>query len=134
MKAEAKLERAADARPADTRRRVLLVEDDPDIAEAIVYHLEKAGLQVKVARTGEEGLEVARRGCDLVLLCNQSVDGGAAVDALLDGLEAQHAQGHWQRNPDSEARRQRLLPQTAPLAWDDLMHDPLYQRALERLP
>ena len=27
-------------------------------------------------------------GCDLVLLCNQSIDGGAAVDELLDGLAA----------------------------------------------
>ena len=27
-------------------------------------------------------------GCDMVLLCNQSVDGGAAVDALLDELLA----------------------------------------------
>jgi beta-N-acetylhexosaminidase len=73
-------------------------------------------------------------GCDLVLLCNQSVDGGRAVDALLDGLSAAEQQGHWQRNPDSEARRQALLPQAAPLTWDELMHSPVYQRALERLP
>jgi DNA-binding response OmpR family regulator len=53
---------------ADTRRRVLLIEDDGDIAEAITYQLEKVGLQVKVARTGEEGLEAARKGVDLVLL------------------------------------------------------------------
>jgi DNA-binding response OmpR family regulator len=60
---------AAPSTPApDTRRRVLLIEDDADIAEAITYHLEKVGLQVKVARTGEEGLEAARRGVDLVLL------------------------------------------------------------------
>ncbi len=52
----------------DTRRRVVLIEDDNDIAEAIQYHLEKAGLQVKVARTGEEGLDAVRRGADLVLL------------------------------------------------------------------
>jgi DNA-binding response OmpR family regulator len=52
----------------DTRRRVLLIEDDPDIAEAISYQLENAGLQVRVARTGEEGLEAVRRGADLVLL------------------------------------------------------------------
>jgi DNA-binding response OmpR family regulator len=50
------------------RRRVLLVEDDADIAEAISYQLEQAGLSVRVARTGEEGLEFARRGVDLVLL------------------------------------------------------------------
>jgi len=52
----------------DTRRRVLLIEDDADIAEAIGYQMEKAGLQVRVARTGEEGLEAVRRGVDLVLL------------------------------------------------------------------
>jgi two-component system, OmpR family, alkaline phosphatase synthesis response regulator PhoP len=59
---------AAPAPPADTRRRVLLIEDDKDIAEAIGYQLEKAGLHVRVARTGEEGLEAVRKGVDLVLL------------------------------------------------------------------
>jgi beta-N-acetylhexosaminidase len=73
-------------------------------------------------------------GCDLVLLCNQSVDGGAAVDALLDGLAAARAEGHWQPDPDSEARRIALLPKSAPLGWDALMHAPAYQHALERLP
>jgi DNA-binding response OmpR family regulator len=46
----------------------VLIEDDADIAEAITYHLEKAGLAVKLARSGEEGLDLARRGADLVLL------------------------------------------------------------------
>jgi len=53
---------------AENRRRVLLIEDESDIAEAISYQLEKVGLQVRVARTGEEGLDAARRGTDLVLL------------------------------------------------------------------
>jgi len=53
---------------ADSRRRVLLIEDDADIAEAIGYQLEKSGLHVRVARTGEEGLEAVRRGVDIVLL------------------------------------------------------------------
>jgi DNA-binding response OmpR family regulator len=48
--------------------RVLVIEDDPDIAEAISYHLHRVGIAVKVARTGEEGLEAVRRGADLVLL------------------------------------------------------------------
>jgi len=52
----------------DVRRRVVLIEDDADIAEAITYHLEKVGLHVRVARTGEEGLDAVRRGADLVLL------------------------------------------------------------------
>ena len=47
---------------------MVLIEDDADIAEAISYQLEKAGLQVRVARTGEEGLAAVRRGDDLVLL------------------------------------------------------------------
>ena len=73
-------------------------------------------------------------GCDMVLLCNQSVDGGAAVDVLLDGLQDAAARGLWRGDPDSEARRRALLPATPPLPWDELMHDPVYQHALERLP
>jgi len=73
-------------------------------------------------------------GCDLVLLCNQSSGGGEAVDELLAGLQQQADAGHWQPDPDSEQRRLALLPQTAPLTWDELMHQPAYQRALERLP
>ena len=82
-----------------------------------------------------EGAAVAlSAGCDLVLLCNQSLDGGAAVDALLDGLGEAAARGLWQPDPDSEARRLALLPASPPLPWDDLMQDPAYQHALERLP
>jgi beta-N-acetylhexosaminidase len=73
-------------------------------------------------------------GCDMVLLCNQSADGGEAVDALLEGLHAQCAAGHWAPDPDSEQRRLDLLPRTPPLTWDELMHQPAYQHALERLP
>jgi beta-N-acetylhexosaminidase len=73
-------------------------------------------------------------GCDLVLLCNQSVDGGQAVDALLDGLAAEAGKGHWSPDPDSEQRRLALLPDSPPLPWDMLMHEPAYQHALERLP
>ena len=73
-------------------------------------------------------------GCDLVLLCNQSLDEGRAVDALLDGLAERQAQGHWQASQDSESRRVALLPQTLPQAWDDLMFQPAYLQALEMLP
>ncbi len=64
---------ARDDRPApppspDTRRRVVLIEDEPDIAEAMAYQLERVGLQCRIARTGEEGLEAVRKGADLVLL------------------------------------------------------------------
>jgi beta-N-acetylhexosaminidase len=73
-------------------------------------------------------------GCDMVLLCNQSLDGGAAVDELLDGLWAAAAAGSWTPNTASEQRRLALLPQTAPLPWDELMHSAPYRHALDRLP
>ena len=73
-------------------------------------------------------------GCDMVLLCNQSIGGGEAVDELLAGLQQQAHAGHWHADPDSERRRLALLPRVAPLGWDDLMHEPAYQHALERLP
>lgn len=89
-----------------------------------------AGVEVSYV---EAALAALDAGCDLVLLCNQSVGGGAAVDELLDGLEHALTHGQWQPSPDSEQRRQALLPTTAPLTWDELMHDPAYQSALERL-
>lgn len=72
-------------------------------------------------------------GCDMVLLCNQSLDGGHAVDSLIDELAAAQQAGQWQADPVSDARRLNLLPQTAPVPWDELMHQPAYQLALERL-
>ena len=72
-------------------------------------------------------------GCDVVLLCNQSLGEGTEVDELLDGLTAQQQQGRWCPSVDSEARRLALLPQTLPLAWDDLMFQPAYLQALEML-
>ena len=73
-------------------------------------------------------------GCDLVLLCNQSLKGGQAVDALLDGLQAALAHGEWEASADSEARRLDLLPQSAPMAWDELMVHGPYLQALSKLP
>jgi len=90
-----------------------------------------AGREVSYA----EGAALAlSAGCDLVLLCNQSLDGGRAVDELLDGLADAAQRSLWHPDPDSEVRRLALLPQSPPLAWDELMHDPVYQHALEQLP
>jgi beta-N-acetylhexosaminidase len=90
-----------------------------------------AGVEVSYVDAATVALNA---GCDMVLLCNQSQGDGEAVDALLDGLTTAQAQNHWQPDPDSETRRLDLLPQTAPLTWDELMHHPAYQHALERLP
>lgn len=83
----------------------------------------------------EAALEALRAGCDLVLLCNQStVDGGAAIDDLIEGLARAYYEGRWQPDEAAEARRRALLPTAAPPDWDELMADPRYQRALELLP
>ena len=79
-------------------------------------------------------LAALNAGCDMVLLCNQSLRGGQAVDDLLDGLDAALSRGQWQSSVDSEARRLDLLPQTAPMPWDDLMLHAPYHQALSRLP
>ena len=90
-----------------------------------------AGAQVGFADAAAVALGA---GCDLVLLCNQSAAGSAVLDEWLAELERLRANGVWRTDPDSEARRRALLPQSPPLAWDDLMHHPVYQHALERLP
>ena len=82
----------------------------------------------------EAAVAALNAGCDMVLLCNQSQGRGEAVDELLAGLAEAQAQGRWLPDPDSELRRLALLPQAAPLAWDELMHHGAYQLALERLP
>lgn len=72
-------------------------------------------------------------GCDMVLLCNQSMKGGRVLDALLDGLTDALGSGDWTCSADSELRRLALLPKSAPLTWDELMHHPMYQHALAKL-
>ena len=54
--------------------------------------------------------------------------------ALPEGLQGGADKGQWQPDAASEARRQRLLPTLPPLAWDELMRDPVYHQALTRLP
>ena len=82
----------------------------------------------------EAGAAALNAGCDLVLLCNQSLGDGSAVDGLLDGLTAARAAGLWHPSQDSESRRLALLPETLPQAWDELMLQPAYLNALALLP
>jgi beta-N-acetylhexosaminidase len=81
----------------------------------------------------EAAVAALQAGCDLVLLCNQSVDGGAAVDALLDGLARAQAGGGWLPDAESEARRRRLLPAAPAPDWAALQADPAYLDARRRL-
>jgi beta-N-acetylhexosaminidase len=82
----------------------------------------------------EAGMAALNAGCDLVLLCNQSLGDGHAVDEMLAGLTEQLIKNQWSASEASEQRRRALLPQTSPLAWDALMTHPAYVRALDLLP
>lgn len=82
----------------------------------------------------DAGVAALNAGCDLVLLCNQSVGDGHAVDELIGGLEEAQTQGRWQPSVDSESRRLALLPETLPQPWDELMLQPAYMQALDLLP
>jgi len=65
--------------------RVLLVEDNKDNFELVRFLLERAGYEVLAARTGLEGLEIARREIpDLVLmdLSLPELDGWTAAQEL----------------------------------------------------
>lgn len=85
------------------------------------------GKEVSYAQAASVALAA---GCDMVLLCNQSVDGGAAVDALLDQLQASSGKA-WRPSEVSEQRRLTLLPQTPCTLWDALMREPRYLHGLD---
>ena len=55
--------------PKAVGKRVLLVDDDPEIIDAIRYALESRGYQIFIARDGNQGLAMAEReDPDLVIL------------------------------------------------------------------
>jgi beta-N-acetylhexosaminidase len=82
----------------------------------------------------EGAIAALSAGCDLVLLCNQSLDGGQAVDGLLDGLAEAQLKGKWQPMEKSEERRLALLPRAPALDWDALMVQDAYMQALSLMP
>ena len=83
---------------------------------------------------GAAALVALEAGCDLVLLCNQSLNGGADLDSLIRDLDLAKASGQWHGSEASELRRLSLIPDKPPLSWEDLMASPSYLAALDLLP
>jgi beta-N-acetylhexosaminidase len=129
-----------DARPAGFSRRWLqdILRERLDFGGAIFSDdLSMKGARMLEGREvgyTEAALAALEAGCDMVLLCNQSLGEGLAVDELLDGLASAATDGRWRAHPAQAERRMALLPLTPPLAWDDLMHQPAYLQALSLLP
>jgi len=68
-------------------------------------------------------------GCDLALLCNQSVGEGRPLDELLEGFARARHDGRWLPSPTSEARRLALLPRGDAPGWDALCASTAYAEA-----
>ena len=82
----------------------------------------------------EAAMAALNAGCDMVLLCNQSMGEGQEVDELLDGLTQGQLRQQWEPLEASEGRRLDLLPTTPAIAWDALMLHPAYMHALGLVP
>ena len=82
----------------------------------------------------EAAIAALNAGCDMVLLCNQSVGDGKPVDELLDGMAEALLKGQWEALESSELRRLDLLPATPAHEWDELMLHPAYMHAMGLIP
>jgi len=59
-------------------RNILIVEDDPDIAESLVYNLRREGFRPVIAESGEKGLRLA--------LDDKNTPGLVILDLMLPGM------------------------------------------------
>jgi two-component system phosphate regulon response regulator PhoB len=62
------------------REKILVIEDEPDIAEVLQYNLEKEGFDVETARRGDTGIDAVRRDSPDLILLDLMLPG-------IDGLE-----------------------------------------------
>ena len=61
-------------------KRILVVEDEPDIVELVTYNLRQAGMAVEAAEDGEAALEMAERSQPNLIILDLMLPG-------IDGLE-----------------------------------------------
>ena len=73
-------------------------------------------------------------GCDLALMCNQSLQGGEVLDDVIDGLAKAQLTGRWRPSAAADARRTALIPVAPSPDWDELMRSPEYLQSLGLLP
>jgi len=84
-------------------KSVLIIEDDPDIAESVKYNLESAGFAAIVAATGEQGLKLA--------LDTQNPPKVIVLDLMLPGLNGMELCRRLRR--ESQTRRTPIIMLTA---------------------
>jgi len=84
-------------------RTILIIEDDPDIAENLRYNLEREGLKARVALTGEAGLFAA--------LDSQGPPALVILDLMLPGMSGSDICRRLRREPAT--RRTPIIMLTA---------------------
>ena len=90
-------------------------------------------MQGRTLTHGEAAVAAIRAGCDLVLLCNQSLDGGQALDAAMAHVSEAVVKQQLPLDEASELRRRALLPASPAPDWDELMCSSTYIQALDLL-
>ncbi|MDT5294708.1 MAG: two-component system, OmpR family, alkaline phosphatase synthesis response regulator PhoP [Acidobacteriota bacterium] len=90
-------------------RPVLIVEDDPDIAESLRYNLRREGIETVVATSGEQGLKEA--------LNEQNPPALVILDLMLPGMSGSELCRRLRREP--QTRRTPIIMLTAKAAEAD---------------
>ena len=75
-------------------RPILIIEDDPDIAESLRYNLERQELETRVALTGEEGLAAS--------LDTQNPPSLIILDLMLPGMSGLELCRRLRREPATQ--------------------------------
>ena len=60
--------------------RILVVDDEPDVLELVVFHLEKEAYRVDVADTGDRALKMARENLPSLLVLDLMLPGRDGID------------------------------------------------------
>jgi two-component system phosphate regulon response regulator PhoB len=68
--------------PETGPQRVLVVEDEPDIAALLAYHLTREGYRVETATTGQEGLAAVNREAPDLMVLDLMLPGVSGLDVL----------------------------------------------------
>ena len=66
--------------PRKNKIQILVVDDEPDVLELVVFHLEKQQYKVAVANTGDKALKMARENLPSLLILDLMLPG-------INGLE-----------------------------------------------
>lgn len=74
----------------ETRKRILIVDDEEDICNILSFNLEKAGYDTRMVHSAEEALTSGVNGYDLILL-----------DIMMEGISGLKMAEMMKKNPDT---------------------------------